>query len=148
MNDTFLSKFLRVAKKITQAERGMAVDADLKILDRVDLDDDAVKEHSFSQFANLSLRRALDNNETIITNNIITDVSQAPTTNTNFTNLRVVVVIPVTGHGAVYLDQHIRRGIIPRDMIERLIQMLNTVQENSTEHLSETEMIEMYETIS
>jgi hypothetical protein len=148
MSDTFLSKFLSVAKQITRAERGMAVDADLEIVALLDLDTDAVNDPSFSQFAEIWLRRALETDETIITNNIITDATKAPNTNTNFSNLRVVVVIPVRDHGAVYLDQHIRHGIIPRDTIERLTQMINSVQQDKNEHLSEGEMIEIYEKLS
>jgi hypothetical protein len=148
MNDTFLSRFLRVAKQITQAERGMAVNQELDLLDTVDLDEETLQDKTFNQFANIWLRRALDEETLIITNNIITEPSQAPTTNTNFTNLRVVVVIPVRGHGAIYLDQHIRRGIIARDVIERLTQMVNNVQQNGEEHLSEDQMIEIYEKLS
>jgi len=32
----------------------------------------------------------------------------------------MVVAIPVPEHGAVYLDQRIRQGVFPRDLVERL----------------------------
>ncbi|HEX2619404.1 MAG TPA: hypothetical protein VHL11_04630, partial [Phototrophicaceae bacterium] len=66
-------------------------------------------------------------------------------TNTNFANLRVVVCIPVKGHGAVYLDQHIRNGIIPRDMIDRLTEVVFNIQKNQQEDASEEQILTLYE---
>src|SRR6185369_14262543 len=111
MSDHLLSKLMRVAKQITRAERAMAVDSELNVLDTLNLEQAVLNAPHFHEVAMVSLRRAIDRNESIITNNIITDPAQAPVTNTNFTDLRVVVVLPVMDHGAVYLDQHIRYGI-------------------------------------
>ncbi len=148
MNEAFLSKLLRVARQVTMAERGMAVNTELAVLERVNIDQTTLQDRAFMNFANLWLQRAIDEEQTIITNNIITDVSQAPTTNTNFSNLRVAVVIPVRGVGAVYLDQHIRHGVIPRDIIDRLTQMVNQVQDSGNEEISEEQMLEQYERLN
>jgi hypothetical protein len=63
-------------------------------------------------------------NQPVLTNNIITDPAQAPITNTTFTDLRVIVAIPVDGVGAIYLDQHIRNGMFQRDTIDKICQTI------------------------
>ncbi|NWF70629.1 MAG: hypothetical protein HXY40_16205 [Chloroflexi bacterium] len=131
MSDHFLSALMRTAKDITQAERALAVDVDLNVLETLNLDTPTLNSAHFQEVATGALRRGLDNNEAIITNNIITDPAQAPVTNTNFTDLRVVVVIPVKGRGAVYLDQHIRHGIIPRQTIDKLMRLVRQVMSSA-----------------
>jgi hypothetical protein len=144
MGADFLGKFLRVARTITQAERGMAVDANFTLLDAINLTPQMIESRQFSDVAEPCLQRAQERNEAIITNNIITDPSQAPVTNTNFTDLRVVVVIPIKGQGAIYLDQHIRRGIIARDTIDKLMRLGAQIVDNGLEASSESEILALY----
>jgi hypothetical protein len=148
MSNSFLARLLSVAHQVTQAERGFAVNNDLKVLEKFNVDDSVLEEQSFRDFAHTWLTRALDDGKTIITNNIITDPSKAPNTNTNFANLRVVVCIPVKAHGAIYLDQHIRNGIIPRDVIDRFSDMIYSIQKNRQEDISEEHMLAMFEKMS
>lgn len=148
MNETFLENFMRVAKKITHAERCLVVNADLEILSMSNVDEAEIESADFNELAMECLREALDTGEAVITNNVITDPSEAPTTNTNFANLRVVVALPLAGHGAVYLDQHIRNGIIPRQMIERLMRLAAYVLDNQQENCSETELTKLYQQIN
>lgn len=145
MSDVFLTRLLRVAWQITQAERGLAVDNDLNIVETLHFDEDPTSDKSFMDFATDWLQRAIESGQTIITNNIITDPSDAPTTNTNFANLRVVVVIPAKDQGAIYLDQHIRNGIIQRDIIDRINQMLDGLKAGDYESVSEQHMLEAYD---
>ncbi|MBC8171237.1 MAG: hypothetical protein H7X77_06180 [Anaerolineae bacterium] len=145
MSDSFLTRFFHVAQKVTEADRGLAVNSTLKVLDKFNVDEKLLADQSFAGFSQIWLRRALDDGATIITNNIITDASQAPTTNTNFANLRVVVCIPLLGHGAVYLDQHIRNGIIPREVIDRLSGVVVKLLENYQADITEAEIMALYE---
>lgn len=145
MSQTFLSKLMRVAKQITRAERAMAVDTNLEVLETLNLDASVIGTPNFQEVATQTLRRAMERGEPIITNNIITDPSQAPVTNTNFTDLRVVVVIPVDKYGAIYLDQHIRYGIIPRQTIEKLMRLVVRVLEQREENSDEAALTEIYQ---
>ena len=147
MSDVFLLNFMEAAKKITRAERCMVVNTELKLLEAVNVDRAMVESTAFGEFALECLRKALQKNEVIITNNVITDPSDAPTTNTNFSNLRVIVALPLAGHGALYLDQHIRNGIIPRQMIERLMQLAQYVLENNLEDSSDSELHDLFQNL-
>ncbi|MBZ0286757.1 MAG: hypothetical protein K8I30_04015, partial [Anaerolineae bacterium] len=91
------------------------------------------------------IRRALESGEAIVTNNAVSDVSHAPNTNTNFSNLRLVVVIPAGGHGAVYLDQLMRKGVIPKDRVNRLLVLGELLAENGELEISADEMGERYQ---
>lgn len=124
MSDSILSAVMRVAKDITRAERGMSVNSELTVVDLEDLPSDALEDDSFQDVALKSLSQAMETNQAVLTNNIITDPAQAPITNTNFTDLRVIVTIPVQGEGAIYLDQHIRNGMFQRDTIDKLNRMV------------------------
>jgi hypothetical protein len=148
MSNSFLARLLSVAQKVTQAERGFAVNNALEVLEKFNVDDTTLKDQTFREFSHTWLKRALDDGKTIITNNIITDPAQAPNTNTNFSNLRVVVCIPVQTHGAIYLDQHIRNGIIPRDVIDRLSDLVYNIHKHREEDLTEENMLAMFEKMS
>ncbi|MDX1993292.1 MAG: hypothetical protein SF029_12945 [bacterium] len=151
MDEQFLENFMKAARQITKAERSMVVDIDLDVLATANLEASVLESPQFANFANAVLRQAVESNGIVITNNIITDPSDAPDTNTNFSDLRVIVTLPLEGHGALYLDQHIRHGIIPRDVIERLVCLVKEVFPNDGAHNadarvpSETELIELYE---
>jgi hypothetical protein len=148
MSDVFLRNFMEAAKKITHAERCMVVNTDLELLEMINVDRAMVESTAFGEFALECLREAIKSDEVVITNNVITDPSDAPTTNTNFANLRVVVALPLVGHGAVYLDQHIRNGIIPRQMIERLMRLATHVRENNLEDSSSAELVQLFQTLN
>src|SRR5690349_14057009 len=115
MSENFLSNFMHAALAITGAERALVVDSDLTIIDMVNLAQSDVLADNFIGID--IIRRALESGEAIVTNNAVSDVAHAPNTNTNFSNLRLIVVIPAGGHGAVYLDQLMRKGVIPKDRV-------------------------------
>lgn len=144
MSNEFLAAFMRAAREITSAERGLAVDHDFTVQDRLNLTDDVLQTPRFANLANLTLRQAMEENAPIVTNNIITNASDAPVTNTNFSDLRVVVVIPVSDMGAVYLDQHIRQGVIPRDIVDALYALAQAAVVGGYTHLSADELVQMY----
>lgn len=145
MSETFLENLMYAAKKITHAERCLVVNNEMQVIDAVNLTQETIESEEFGEFALGCLRDALNTGKPVITNNVITDPSEAPTTNTNFANLRVVVAVPVIGHGAIYLDQHIRNGIIPKQMIDRLMGLVTHLLETRQVSRSEAEMVAMYQ---
>ncbi len=56
----------------------------------------------------------------------------------------MVVAFPVAGEGAIYLDQHIRRGIVPKETIEKLMQFAVYLVENDQTDTSAADMVEQY----
>jgi hypothetical protein len=147
MSRIFLENFMYAARKITSAECGLAVDAQLKPVVFVDPEHDDADPATLGQFALDCLRQAMTSGEAIITNNVITDPAEAPSTNTSFTDLKVVVALPVAHLGAIYLDRHIRKGIIPKQMVDRLMWLVSYSLGAKREDCSEAELIEMYEQI-
>lgn len=143
MSASFLSNFMRFSLQTTGAERGLACELDLSIVDQMNIEQVDILSESFTGFE--SMRRALQNGVPIITNNAVMDPALAPVTNTNFSNLRVVVVIPIVNCGAVYLDQSIRRGIIAKDVVEKLAVLGNQALENGYLEITEGELGEMYQ---
>lgn len=147
MSADFLITFMHVAMEITGAERSMVVDAQLRVQQVVNLDVATIEAPFFSTPAIGALHQAINTGTPVITNNTITDPSQAPVTNTNYSDLRVVVAIPVGDLGAVYLDQHIRLGIFPRDIIDRLAQLASVAIESGRMESSEDDLIQLYKTL-
>ncbi len=143
MSATFLTNFMRLALAVTGAERGMAADGSLSIVATANLEQADVLS---TQFIGIEvIRQALDSGEPIITNNAVSDPRRAPVTNTNFSNLRVVVVIPVEELGAVYLDQHIRKGVIRKEIVDRLWLLGGRVFDSGEMNHSEAELQALYE---
>jgi hypothetical protein len=145
MSTILLSSFMHLALQKTRAERALVADNELAIVDMINLEQADIMSDSFLGIE--TIRQALDSGEPIVTNNAVTSVSNAPLTNTNFSNLRVVVVIPVADYGAVYLDQPIRNGIIPKDTIDRLMAVSQHVAQNGQVDLNEAELGELYQQI-
>lgn len=143
MSASFLSNFMRFSLQATGAERGLACDTDLSIIDQVNLDQADVMSDKFTGME--TMRRALEEGKAIITNNAVMDPALAPVTNTNFSNLRVVVVIPLTNCGAIYLDQPIRRGIIAKDIVNKLASLGSYALENGYMELNEADLGALYQ---
>jgi hypothetical protein len=123
MSARFLSEFMQFALAKTGADRALAYDLDLQVVDKANFETTDLVEPKFQGID--YVQRALQSGELLVTNNAVNDPTKAPTTNTNFSNLRVVVIIPLKGMGAIYLDHPIRRGIIPKGVIMRLGQTVN-----------------------
>lgn len=145
MQQDFLLTLLDAVIDITRAERAMAVDESLQVLHTVKLKETELQEARFQTIATQSMRSALENGLPLVTNNIIPDIKDAPDTNTNFSDLRVVVVIPVQGYGALYLDQHIRYGMIPYDMINRTMRMIEQVINVPHDHFTADDLVNLYQ---
>ncbi|MGB1285740.1 MAG: hypothetical protein ACPG7F_04325 [Aggregatilineales bacterium] len=148
MSQKFLDTVMQFASTITDAERSLAVDLDLNIQGMINLDKETVREESFIDLASATLHQAISKNEAIITNNVVTDPTKAPTTNTNFSNLRVIVAIPVREIGAVYVDQHIREGIIARETTDKIQSIIENALDAGKLDITSDELIAQYETSS
>ena len=96
MNTAFLESFLSLATKVTQAERSLIVNRETDIIKAENTDSVEVESQAFREFAIQHLREAIETGEAIVTNNVISDIAEAPTTNTNFADLRIAVAMPVT----------------------------------------------------
>ncbi len=124
MTSGLLENLMIVARDITQAERGVIVDSELNILKLENVDTAFLESNDYLKFAVVNLRQAIETNEAIIGNNVVQDMSSAPTTNTNFANLRMALILPVLGHGAIYLDRPIRSGVISKSIVDRLMTLV------------------------
>ncbi len=120
MSINFLIQFVEVARRVSGAERAFAVTPDLQVCAYSQMDEAALSQTKFREFALEAVRSAYQQNQPLFTNNLIQDMAQAPTTNTNLAEMRFVVALPIAGVGAIYLDQPIRQGVIARDKVERL----------------------------
>lgn len=145
MSSEFLVSIMHFAIRATGAERGMAVDLDLNVCGVANLDEHTIKAKHFIDIASSTLHESIQQDEAIITNNIITDPSDAPTTNTSFSDLRVVVAIPVQGTGAVYLDQHIRQGVIARETINQVHEIVRKLQSSDRLDASADDMMALFD---
>lgn len=123
MHKDLIVAFLNASMEIGACDRGMAVDEQMNILDSVNLNDETRQSPRFNLLMSVAVRRSIDTNEAIITNNVVTSAAEAPLTNTSFSDLRMVVAIPLEGIGAIYMDKPVKQGIIPRQMVDTLYEI-------------------------
>lgn len=145
MSVEFLTNFMRFAQATTGAERSMALDLDMNIHDRMNIDDTLLNKADFSDLLHRAVDEAINSDDVVITNNLITDPDDAPKTNVHLHELRMVVAIPIPGHGAIYLDQRIRQGIFPRELVEKLNEFGRYLIDNNKTNLSPAEFIDLFE---
>ncbi|MEM9951255.1 MAG: hypothetical protein AAF846_06640 [Chloroflexota bacterium] len=138
MDATFLTNFMRFVQSKTKAERSMAFDLEMTIHDRVNLDDDELNKPDFADVLQTAIDEAINTDDYVITNNLLTP-EDAPKTNIHLHKLRMMVAIPLAGHGAIYIDQQIRQGVFPRDLVERITEFGHYVVENDKTDLSPAE---------
>ncbi len=141
---TMLEHLLNAIVRITAAERGLAVNMAFEVQHEVNFTEDVKADTTFWHFAQQTFRKAAETRQPVLTNNIITDPSQAPTTNTNFANLRVVVVFPIKQEGYVYIDQPVKRGAFTRQQVDRLRQMIERLDPTDSA-LTEETIYSLYE---
>ena len=147
MSDAFLLNVMQVIKTIAKADRSLAVDGDMNLMGTDNVSEEDLETPSFSSFALDSLQEALDTGTTNISNNVIADLSEAPTTNTNFANLRMLVSFPVDGHGAIYIDQSVRRGVISKDKVALLMELIQYLLDNDMEEASVEDMQAVFDEV-
>ena len=143
MSDKFLSRLMYFAYRTTGTQRAMAVNDKGDVVASENLTEQ-VKDPEFSGFKNIEQAYAAGE-VPHITNNMILDPDLAPNTNTNFANLHLVVVFPFEGIGAVYIDQHVRKGVVSTQVVERIMRMATELVESGRLNVSEDEMATLYE---
>jgi hypothetical protein len=134
---------MRAAVYVTGMERALAVNMEAEIIDSVNLQQADIESERFTGVE--AIQKAFENGQYVITNNLRIDPATAPTTNTNFADLRVVVALPLAGYGAVYLDQPLRNGMVPRDIVEKLMALAEHVIQQSSTNLNASDLVAMYE---
>lgn len=142
---TTLEHLLNATIRITGAERGLAVNPMFEVQHTVNFDGDVTADTALWGLALQTFRKASETHQPVLTNNIITDPTQAPTTNTNFANLRVVVVFPVKQLGYLYIDQPVKRGAFTRQQVDRLRQVIEHIDASNDTSLSEDAIQSLYE---
>lgn len=144
MSDTFLENLMRAVHSITKATRCLALDTALKVQHAIGVSDDELADESFLSVVHTSVKSALDDNEPVLTNNLITDPTDAPHTNTHLSGLRIIIAVPVENYGAIYLDQSVRDGVFERDTMDNLMALINHLISNEKLHLEDAAMTELY----
>jgi hypothetical protein len=117
-----LENYLTFVLTVTQADRCLIVDEQQQTLASRHFDSGVLNSEAFAELASQVLKHAMETNRPVITNNIIIDPAEAPTTNTAFSDLRIVVGLPVPGVGALYMDRPVRHGAFDRALLDQLIQ--------------------------
>lgn len=148
MDEVYLEQFMNVAKDVTQAERGLVVDSDINIIKTNNIDPSTIDSEEFKAFAMPNLQQAISRGEAIIANNVIADLSEAPTTNTNFANLRIAVALPIVGHGAIYLDRRVRDGVITKQTIDKLMKLAQHIKDQEFKVQTQDDLYRLYQDIS
>lgn len=147
MSDGFVFEFLRAAQELTNTERGLAADRDLKTVGTVGISDAALEDENFNDVVTTWLSRAIDSGDTVITNNVITDDDDGPSTNTSFANLRVGFAMPISTMGAIYCDQLLRVGLIEREVIDRVKMVLDLLVKEQRFTATYDEIIALYQDV-
>lgn len=122
MSHNFPLAFMHFAVEATGAERAMAIAPDGSVLGVQGLTEATLQSTDFTGFRNIE-QAVASGEQPHITNNMVLDPDAAPNTNTNFADLRLVVVFPLAGEGFVYIDQHVRNGVIEQTVVDRLQQL-------------------------
>jgi len=136
---------MHFARQLTGAERAMAVAPDGAVLDTHGLTSEMIQAEDFTGFRNIE--QAVASNETPhITNNGVLEPEAAPTTNTNFANLRLVVIFTLGDAGFVYVDQYVRNGAIDQETTQRIQQFARLWLADGKTDLSTADMLTQYST--
>ncbi|MEZ4668837.1 MAG: hypothetical protein R3E39_13090 [Anaerolineae bacterium] len=144
MNASLLTNLMQLAMQQTGADRAVACDNNLAVIAAVNLDQE---ELLAEQLTNL-LRVAIAKGEAVVANNAVKEAADAPHTKTSYDNLRGIVIIPVPGQGAVYLDRPLKQGIIAKSVVNKLVKLARQSAQNNQTEPTESQLKEMYQQIS
>ena len=144
MNASLLTNLMQVAIQQTGADRALVCDAKLAVIASVKLEQDDVLSEQLTDL----LRKAMETGEAVITSNAVKEPDQPPNTKTSYDNLRGVVVIPVPGQGALYLDRPLKQGIISKSIVNKLVKLARQTAQDDHAETSETHLRELYQQIS
>jgi len=141
MNTSLLASLMQIAIQQTGADRAMVCDTHLAIVGSVNLDQAEILSEHLTDV----VQRAITSGQPVITNNAVRDAANAPLTKTNFDNLRGVVVIPVAGVGALYLDRPLKQGIIAKNTVNRLMKVAEQAAKDGQTETTADKLSELYQ---
>ena len=143
MSASFLLNVMQVALQATEADRALALDVDMKPAGEVNLEAEEIL-NAYEE----SLRATLAAGTPLITDNYSINKHASQTvasTNRFVPTLRSLVIIPVPDVGVIYVDKLVRRGIIDKDAVENLQQVINNAVNEQQLDLSQEELINRYQ---
>jgi len=132
---------MQIAIQQTGADRAMVCDTHLAVVGSVNLEQSEILSERLTDV----VQRAITSGQPVITNNAIKDAADAPHTKTNFENLRGVVVIPVVGVGALYLDRPLKQGIIAKNTVNRLMKVAEQAAKDDPTETTADKLGELYQ---
>jgi len=141
----FVTTFMRFAQRKTYAERGLALDASMKICESHNLPDKVLGDDGFVQMTEEAVQQAFEEGKAVLTNNLMRQAVSPLQTNEHFPALRLALVIPLGEHGAVYLDKLVRSGVFDRDEVDRLDRLVEHTQSSNRTDFTEEELDTLYE---
>lgn len=143
MSVQFLSEFMRFATQATRADRGMVIDMNRNVVDKLNMDNASLQNKRFVELLQVALDEAEESGDLVTANNLI-HPENAPETNTHLHQLRLIFVMPFPAMGYVYIDQHVRNGIIKQDLVERIINLGRVCIEEGKLDLTAGELAELF----
>lgn len=145
MADGLLTRLLRFAVAETRVDRIYAFDTEGTLVEYVLLDRPDAPAPEITAYMRGLIKQAQDSGEMIMSNNTFINPAEAPNTNTNIQNLRIYVVMPVKNYGALFFDQPIRGGVVPRPTIDKLFALCQRAALASTpDSLTDAQVQELY----
>ena len=140
-NTSLLASLMQIAIQQTGADRAMVCDTHLAVVGSVNLEQSEILSERLTDV----VQRAITSGQPVITNNAIKDAADAPHTKTNFENLRGVVVIPIAGVGALYLDRPLKQGIIAKNIVNRLMKVAEQAAKDDQTETTADKLGELYQ---
>jgi hypothetical protein len=144
MSTTLLTNLMQIAIEQTKADRAMICDTQLAVLGSVKLDQNDILSEHLTEV----VQKAITTGQPVITNNAVREGANAPHTKTSFDNLRGVVVIPVAGLGALYLDRPLKQGIIAKGTVDRLLKVAELAAKEGQPEATTAHLDELYKQVS
>ena len=144
MSIGFLNNFMQFAYTATNAERGIALDTEMTVHERLQVDDSLLADEVFSELLHSISTKAITTNDAAITNNMLKP-EDAPETNLHIHELRMVVAFPLQGYGVIYLDKRLSRGVFLSNLTARMIAFANYLIDNDKIDLSASELTVLFE---
>ena len=140
-NTSLLASLMQIAIQQTGADRAMVCDTHLAVVGSVNLEQAEILSERLTD----AVQKAITTGQPVITNNAVKDAANAPLTKTNFDNLRGVVVIPVVGVGALYLDRPLKQGIIAKTTVNRLMKVAEQAAKDDQTETTAAKLGELYQ---
>lgn len=144
MSSKFLAEFLHFAHAVVEAERALAVQTDLEPQEWINIEENTLQDQAFRELAYKALRAALEQNEPVIESNLLT-LEEPPKTNVNIPSIRILMAVPVSPFGAIYLDRRVAKGVFHREVSKRIGEFASWVIQNQQTDADRAQLHRLYE---